>query len=184
MTAPRALLPLVVLCGAILLAPSAAAHPVHTSHADADFNAATGRLEISLRVIASDLLAALQAEAGDGAPELSWEKTAAAELDRLLFAYLRPRFRFLDAAGRELPLQWVGRDADHDDDGQRAWFYIEVALPGGPEGARVEHRLLLDRVSGQRNTVRIRHGGRSVTLSFAPGQGPRPIAFPAPGAKK
>lgn len=163
---------------ALFLAPFAAAHPVHTSHADADFHPATHRLEISLRVIAGDLLAALQTEAGAGAAELSWEKTPPAELDRRIRAYVEPRFRFLDRDGRETALRWVGRDGDRADGEQRVWLYLEVDLPGGLDGASVQHTLLFERVPEQRNTVRIRQGDRSITLSFSPGQGPRPIVLP------
>lgn len=162
---------------ALFLAPFAAAHPNHTSHADVDYHADAQRLEISLRVIAEDLLAALQAEAGAGAAELSWEKTPADELDRRVRDYVLPRFRFLTRDGREIALGWVGRDGDRADGEQRVWLYFEAQLPAGLEGVRVEHSVLHDRVPRQRNTVRVRQGDRSTTLAFAPGQSPRPIVL-------
>lgn len=168
---------LATLLVALLLAPFAAAHPNHTSHADVDYHADAQRLEISLRVIAEDLLAALQAEAGAGAAELSWEKTPADELDRRVRNYVLPRFRFLTRDGREIALGWVGRDGDRADGEQRVWLYFEAPLPDGLEGVRVEHSVLHDRVPRQRNTVRVRHGDRSTTLAFAPGQSPRPIVL-------
>lgn len=168
---------LLYLLGALLLVPFAAAHPNHTSHADVDYHADTRRLEISLRLIAGDLLAALQAEAGPDAAELNWEHTPADELDRRIRAYVEPRFRFLTRDGRDIALGWVGRDGDRADGEQRIWLYFEASLPDGIEGMRVQHALLHESVPRQRNTVRIRQGDRSLTLSFAPGQSPRPIVF-------
>lgn len=159
----------------LLAAPLARAHPVHTSHADLEFNPATRRVEIALRVIADDLLAALNT--GD-APRLSYEQTPPATLDARLHAYVRRHFRLVNPAGEPAPLIWIGREFDSEGPHQRLWLYFEAPLPAGFDGARLLHGLLLEHLSRQENTARLRHGPRETTLAFVAGDDPKPITLP------
>lgn len=158
-----------------LAAPLARAHPVHTSHAELDYRAATARVEITLRFIGADLLRAVNA--GRTTP-LDYEKSPAAALDAALRDYALAHFRLADAHGASVALAWVGREADHEDDHQRVWLYFEAALPGGLDGARVLHDGLCDEIPRQQNTVRVRDGRREVTLAFAAGAPPQVIRLP------
>lgn len=161
---PRPLALLVLLLGALLAAPAARAHPLHTAHADLELNRTTGRLEITVRVIADDLLAALNA--GRAEP-LSYEKTPAAALDAALLRYVTERLA-LTPAGAPAPavLAWVGREFDAEGPHQRLWIYLEAPWAGEFAGARVRFSVLLEAFARQENTARLRDGRRDVTLAF------------------
>lgn len=154
-----------LLClGALVAAPLARAHPLHTAHADLELNRDTRRLEIAVRLIADDLLAALNT--GRATP-LSYEKTPAAELDAALVRYVTTHLA-LTPAGASAPvsLAWVGREFDAEGPHQRLWIYLETPWPGELAGARVRFAVLLDAFARQENTVRLRDGRRDVTLAF------------------
>ena len=147
-----------------VLPAAARAHPVHTSFAEADYHADERHLEVALRVFADDLEAALGAQVGR---KISLEKTAPAELDSLIQAYLAAHFTVrAPTGGPALPFRWVGREfKDRDNE---LWLYFEVTLPGGLQGARLRHGLLVDQFSDQINTVQLRAGNRQTTLVFFP----------------
>lgn len=170
---------------AIALAPHAAAHPLHTSSAQADYRRDTQSLEIGIRVFAEDLLAALNT--GRTTP-LSYEKTPPAELDTALRAYVQEKFLVRTADGAPVPLRWVGREFDRatpghaaDDhrhpDEQTLWLYVEASLPDGLEGIRLLHALLHERFRDQQNVIRVRDGPREATLAFSRDDRPKPIRF-------
>lgn len=177
--AARALLSIVALA-ACLSAPRALAHPVHASSAQADYNRATQRLEIALRLVAEDLLAALNAARER---PLSFEKTPPAELDAALRAYAVEKFAVADSAGAAVALEWIGREfepaaPDRPADEQTLWIYLEAALPHGVEGARLQHALLHEIFPRQQNTIRVRDGRRETTLAFDRDRRPKVVQFP------
>lgn len=161
---PRPLALLVLLLGSLLAAPAARAHPLHTAHADLEVNRTTGRLEIAVRLIADDVLAALNA--GRATP-LTYEKTPAADLDAALLRYVTDRLA-LTPAGASAPvtLAWVGRETDAEGPHQRLWVYLEAPTPATLAGARVRFAVLLDTQPRQENTARLRDGARDITLAF------------------
>jgi hypothetical protein len=169
MAIPR--LPLIFIAG-LALATTAAAHPVHTSFAEADYNRATQRLEVALRVFADDFEAALSRHAGR---KISLEKTPAAELDTLMRARLAEQFLVRPADGAPVGPAWVGRELK--DAQNELWLYFEFPLPGGVEGARFRHAVLCELFRDQLNSVRVRDGERQVTLVFLPGQGEQAARF-------
>jgi hypothetical protein len=160
----------------LLLALAAAttlrAHPVHTAHADVDFRRGPDRVEIAVRVVADDLLAALDAAGG---PPVSLERTPTAELDSRLLALARAGLALTAPDGTAVELRWIGRELDEEDGHARLWLYLEAPLPGGLDGARVSFTLLHDRFPRQRNTLRARDGTRETTLAFAPGDPAKPV---------
>ncbi len=157
-----------------LLVPAAIAHPVHTSIADADYNRATKKLEVAVRVFADDFEAALSAVSGK---KISLERTPPAEFDALALRYLRERFTVIPTGSNQpVSLTWVGRELK--DAANVVWLYFEVPLPGGIEGARLRHALLGEVFPDQLNSVRVRAGTRQVTLLFPPGQAERAVTFP------
>lgn len=162
----------VLLFAALALATAAAAHPIHTSFAEADYNRATQRLEVALRVFADDFEAALSLRAGR---KVSLEKTPAAELDTLMQACLAGQFLVRPADGAPAGLAWVGRELK--DAQNELWLYFEFPLPGGVEGARFRHTVLCELFRDQLNSVRVRDGGRKVTLVFFPDPGEKTVRF-------
>jgi hypothetical protein len=165
-----------LVAAAALLAPRAAhAHPIHLAHANVTLQRDTARLEIELRVIADDLLAALNT--GRAQP-LSYEKSPAAELDAALRAYVLANFS-LTARDATAPivLSWIGREADTEGPHQRLWLYFEAPFPDELDGARLRHALLFATIDRQENTARIRDGSRDLTLRFIPGEDAKVIRF-------
>lgn len=167
----RALAIAVLVC--LALAPRLLrAHPIHTSHAEADYNLQTQRLEIALRVFADDFAHALSVRAGK---QLSLEKTPAAEFNAAAFAYVKEHFTVNLRRQSPLALTWVGRELK--DAANELWFYFEIALPNGVEGIRVRHALLGESFADQLNAVRVKAGSRQTTLLFPPGQSERTVKF-------
>jgi len=164
-----------VLLVATLATPLARAHPIHLAHANIAYNRDAGRLEIELRAIADDLLAALNV--GRAVP-LSYEKTPATELNAALQAYVQSTFA-LTPRGESAPLAltWVGREADTEGPHQRLWIYLEATFRGELEGASVRQALLLDTQPRQENTARVRDGQRDVTLHFVADADTKTVRF-------
>ena len=161
-----------LLAGAVAAAPPLAAHAIHTSVAEADYNAATRRLEVSLRVFIDDFEAALSVHARR---RLALATTPTAEFDAAAREYLAATFTVRTPDGQLAPLQWVGREVR--DASNELWFHFEVALPGGVEGCRVHHRALGEQFPGQINSVRVRDGARRLTLVFLPRQTEKTVRF-------
>lgn len=162
------------------LAQPALAHPVHLSTAYADYNTTTGRLEISVALDADDAETALSRRTGR---RISLEQTPSATLDGLLQAWLAEKFLAVDRHGAPQPLLWVGRELKESTPHYTLWLHCEVALPGGPDGARLAHLLLLDEFPRQENVLRVRAGGRECVLVFRRGDTLRSVAFPQDSAR-
>lgn len=150
------------------------AHPTHLSTAHADYNTTTGRLEISIALDADDAETALSRRAGR---RISLEQTPSATLDGLLQAWLAEKFLAVDRHGAPQPLLWAGRELKESAPHYTLWLHCEVALPGGPAGARLAHLLLLDEFPRQENILRVRAGGRECVLVFRRGDTAKPVRW-------
>lgn len=148
------------------------AHPVHSSLAEADYNRTTGKLEVAVRVLAEDLEDALSRRAQQ---RISLDRTPVVEFDRLARAYLAERFTVRTPDGVLAPHQWIGRE--YHEQTAECWLYFEVALPGGVEGARLRHALLLEINAQQLNTIRVRDRDRESTVVFYPDPGEKTVKF-------
>lgn len=143
----------------LILAPSAPAHPIRTSFAEADFRPETKKFEIALRVYPDDLETALTTHAGR---PITLARTPPPAFDLALLAYLRATF-LLRAADDSAPvLHLVGRELKDQD--QHLWIFFECELPGGLTGVRLSHRVLRDVFPEQLNALRI--GQKGKTLLF------------------
>ena len=159
----------VLLAACALLAPATSAHKFHTSFAEADYDAQTRALQITLRTFPDDLETILSRRAGR-AVSLDDKKTAAA----LTFAYLQEVFELKDARGRAVKLAWVGMEAGVDN----VWLYFEARLSKGVRGAQLRDRWLADLYEDQINLVNVRHGEQKLALTFDRGAGFQTIAAP------
>jgi hypothetical protein len=125
---------------------AALAHPSHTS--TAELVARGDSIHVAIRLFADDLIGA-----GD------------------LRAYVRRHFGMTDAAGTPVPLGWAGA--------RRAGDEVFVRLAGrsssGLSGAVVRHELLMERFADQVNLVRATYGGRTRTLVYLRGEGPKAL---------
>jgi hypothetical protein len=156
------------------LAQPALAHPVHLSTARADHNPATKRVEVSIPLDADDATHALNLRTGR---HVILEREPAADLAKLLQAWLRERFLALDADGRPLALDWVGHELKEESPHFTLWLHFEIPAPAGPEGLRLAHLLLTDEFPRQENTLRIRTSGRECVLVFRRGDTAKPVRW-------
>jgi hypothetical protein len=160
------------LLGLLLGGVTASAHPIHTSIAEADYNCATKKLEVALRVYVDDFEAALSTHARR---PISLEKTPPAEFNALAHAYLAEKFTVRTRAGAAVAPRWVGREIKPADN--ELWFYFEFALADGVEGIRLRHGALGEQFPNQINSVRIRDDGRKTTLVYLPKQTEKTVRF-------
>jgi hypothetical protein len=158
---------------ALTLASSGLAHPIHRSIAEANYNRTTQTLEVALRVFADDFQDALGAHAKK---KISFEKTPAADLDRLIEAYLAERFTIKTVDGATAKLRWLGRELK--DAENELWLYFEAPLPTRIEGIKIWHRMLSEHFRDQLNSVVVRDGTRKVTLVFLASHGEKAVRFP------
>jgi hypothetical protein len=156
-----------VLSAAFAFAPSravtgAAAHKFHTSFTEADYNAAEGSLQITLRTFPDDLENVLGRRSGK-AVRIDRKK----ETEPLLTAYLQETFQLKNAKGEAVKLSWVGMDAGVDS----AWLYFEARMPEGCAGATLRNQFMFDLYDDQINLVNVKEDGRKRTLTFKNGGG-------------
>ena len=157
---------------ALAVAPAPRAHPIHTSIADAAYSHVAQKLEVGLRVFVDDFEAVLSAHLKR---HISLAQTPPAEFDALARAYLAERFTVRTREGAIVPPRWSGREIKPADN--ELWFYFEVPLAGGVEGARIRHGALGEHFPNQINSVRIRDGDRKTTLVFLPKQSEKTVRF-------
>lgn len=148
------------------------AHPIHTSVAEADYNAATRTLEVALRIFADDFEAALSTQEKR---KVSLARTPADEFETLTRAYLAQHFTVKSPAGTAVPLRWVGRELKESVN--ELWLFFEALLPDGVEGAAIHHAMLREEFSNQINSVHVRDGSRRTTLVFLPSHREKRVKF-------
>lgn len=142
------------------------AHSVHVSTAEAEYDAKTKKLEVSLTVFVSDLELALIRQSER---EMRMDKTAAAEFDAQVMAYLEKTFVVTDAAGKAGKMTWVGREMEKESEksGDPAVvLFFEVEVPGGVEGKTLRCAVFGELFGDQVNLVEMRSGGRKVEMRF------------------
>ncbi len=139
----------------VVVAFGATAHPFHESQAEIDYSGECSCLEITVRVKAEEMEAAL---IRTQAPRLPLED---ARMQEQLKAYMRQHFTVLDAAGKPVELQWIGLEIDS----LGAWMYLQsvkVQLP-----LQLHNDVLLEHEVEQTNRVLFRANGGKQALSFS-----------------
>jgi len=142
-------------------------HSVHTSTAEAEYNAETKRLEVSLTVFVSDLEMALMRQSER---EMRLDKTPAAEFDAQVVAYLKKTFVVTDAAGKAGKMTWVGRElekASEKSGDPAVVLFFEVEVPGGVEGKTLRCAVFGELFGDQVNLLSLRAGTHQIELRFA-----------------
>ncbi len=146
------------LLAGLLPGTTATAHPSHSSIAEADWNAVTGRLEVALQLNPVDLERALRRVAKR---PLDLDKSAG--IERHLRDYLAMSFVVRQANGKPAQHVWVG----HEINLKNAWLYFEVPLPAGPENTTFAAGYFLELQPDQTNTIHFRVGRRRRSLTFS-----------------
>lgn len=156
----------------LALGANAAAHPIHTSIAEADYNPTARNLEIALRVFADDFEAALTAREKR---TISLDRTPAADFDALTRAYIAEYFTVKATDGSRVTLHWIGREIKEG--ANELWLYFAAPLPQGVDGTTIHHAMLRDQFSNQINSVHVRDGARRTTLVFLPSHREKRVRF-------
>ncbi|HKW41026.1 MAG TPA: DUF6702 family protein [Gemmatimonadales bacterium] len=129
------------------------AHPLHTTLTQLAYRDSDRTIEVSVRVFADDLRAAVGRDVTDA--------TA--------FTYLRSTFALTDRTGRPLALGWCGLRRT----GAILWLCLRAPSADGLSGLRVHARLLLELYADQINIVQATCGGRRTSLLFSRGDPPQ-----------
>ena len=148
----RLMLVLLALC-----AGAVHAHNYHMGMADIGYNAATGNTEVIHTYTAHDVEALLANLYGRHF-DLGLE-----EDQDVLRQYVEGRFT-ISAAGRRLPLQWVGIKASAD----TITIFQQLEGTAVPAGAAITDGILTDFIPTQINTVNVgaNAGRAATTLTF------------------
>ena len=156
-----------VLCQALILccgwSNQGQAHPFHTTTAELEFNAASGRYEVALKIPASDFEhmvhygAKLQASRGASTelvvqlPAKNLEKLDLKQAEKYAALYMAEHFT-LAVAGKPCGFEWIGSENDQS----ATWIYFELILPRESKisGETIlTNKVLCDLNKGQINTV-------------------------------
>jgi len=152
---------LLTLSSLLLLGGIVAAHPRHSSIAEAEWNAKTGRLEIAMQLNPVDLEQALRRLADR---PIDLDKSAG--IERLIEKYLSRVFFVREPDGKRAKLVWVGYEVDLKD----AWLYFEVPLKKGPENVTFGSAFFMELLPDQANTINFRVGKLRKSLTFTADQ--------------
>ncbi|MCA9173864.1 MAG: hypothetical protein KDB14_05190 [Planctomycetales bacterium] len=152
-------MPVIVFAASLLAGTrEAVAHPRHEALAEAEWNRATGKLEVSLRLRPEDLEQALTRMLRSGHVNLD----STADVDRHLLMYLKPRF-VIRKGDERMDLTWVGKEVDL----RHVWIYFEVDLPHDPTACQVSFTMLMDLLPDQVNTLNLRDGEKRWSHRFS-----------------
>ncbi len=161
------------------------AHPFHTSVAEAQWNEAGDRLQVSLRLSPRDLDYALSATSGR---RVVLEKMPEEEAKPLLTAYLRDRI-FLTAneqaatkaepeqiKARQQRFHYVGLEQDV----RYTWVYFELELPSLPGGIWLTNRVMFEADKTQINTFQMVKEKPAISLQTTREQATKQLTIARP----
>lgn len=131
------------------------AHPFHVSVAVADWNAESGKLEVSLRCHPIDLEQVVN--------ERAKKRVHLEKAESQVQAYLIDVIKATTRDGQDVKLEWVGMELTD----KYAWLYFEIPLKDGPSGTTLTHRLFFTELDDQVNLVTVRDGKRKRSFSFS-----------------
>lgn len=141
------------------------AHSLHQSTAEAEWNAETKKLEVSLTVFINDLELALMRQTER---LMSLEKTPAQDFDEAIRSYLAKTFVLTSSSHQIAGFEWVGREIGNTKtDDPTMTFYFELAAPSGLKGATLQHSTLCELFKDQSNLLLLRTGKKAMTLKFS-----------------
>jgi len=150
----------------LLGAARPAAHPLHSTLTEVVFRRETRTVEVTMRIFAEDLGAAVARRAARPGATSATSATS----DAAALAYVSVTFAITDERGRRLPLQWRGSRRQGD------LLWISLSAPASTlAGLRVQSSVLCELYDDQVNIVQTADGGRRTSLLFTRGDGAKPI---------
>ena len=145
------------------------AHSLHQSTAEADWNAETQKLEVSLTVFVNDLELALMRQSER---EMRVGKTAKDVFDAQARLYLSKCFIVTDVTGQKIKIEWIGCELDASTqktaEPTLTWFF-EITLPLGLKGVSVWNGIFCDLFADEVNLLLLRKGSEKIQMLFQKG---------------
>jgi hypothetical protein len=139
-----------------LAGTAAHAHNFHMGMADISYNERTGSTEIVHTYTGHDLSTLLTNLYGQQFD------LGRADSEAPLRRYVEKQFTITNAAGKRLPLQWIGAKVDADS----VVIFQEIPATKLAKGDRLHNALLIDFLPSQKNTVNLQTDGTIKTLIF------------------
>jgi hypothetical protein len=142
------------------------AHSLHQSTAEAEWNAETKKLEVSLTVFVNDLELALMRQSER---EMRIEKTPAEVFDAQAKLYLAKHFVVTDSTGQKAEMTWIGRQIDEEtkkSGDPTMTLFFEISLPGGLKAVSLQNAIFCDLFQDQTNFLQLIFGSRKIELRF------------------
>ena len=134
-----------------------AAHPLHTSLAEINYDPAAKEMRISIRVFIDDLTKASNAYA----------MSHKGSVRTPIVDYARAAFVVADRGGHALTLIPCGAKPV----GDLMWLCFRTPAPSGIAGFQVAHKVLFDLYNDQINIVQATYSGKKTSLLFTRGEG-------------
>ncbi|MES2598537.1 MAG: DUF6702 family protein [Verrucomicrobiota bacterium] len=156
----------------------AQAHSLHQSTTEAEYNAATQKLEVSLTVFINDLELALMRHSEK---LLSFEKTPVEQFDAVIQDYLTKTFVLTDASGKPADIRWVGREQDEESaqaNDPAVTLYFEMSVKGELTGCVLRHAVFGNIFKDQVNLLHLKSGAQSLQMSFKAEDGAKKLLTP------
>lgn len=155
-----------VACLLLMSVACLQAHSLHQTTAEAEYNAVTQKLEVSLTVFINDLELALIRQTER---RISFETTPPHELDAAIHAYLGTTLVLTNAQGQVAKLEWVGREADAStakSSDPTATLFLQVAQPQGLNHTQLRHAIFTELFPDQVNLICIKNAALKKELKF------------------
>ena len=158
----RALVLVVFLAPGSAWIRTAEAHPLHTSFTELTHDIRGGALRISLRVFVDDFTKAAELHARRAAkPGKRGGQT--------LVDYAIASMSLTDASGKPIAMAFCGAKRV----GDLMWLCFSALDPSRGKGISIASRVLFDQFGDQINVVKATYAGRTSSLLFTSGDGPR-----------
>ncbi len=143
----------------VIGASPAAAHPFHTTVAEAKVDRKSGRLQVALRLFPGDLEQALSLRTSR-----TIDLEATKGVDELIVRYLEEVFLVRPAPPKDKvgEVFWVGKEVSV----QTAWLYFEVALPASLGRLEISNRIFFEVQKRQINTLSIKGDELKASMQF------------------
>ena len=151
-----------VAAGALLrLMLALAAHPLHTSFAQVNFDTHAKTVDVSLRVFVDDYTSAAE----------TWAKANRSPAGSALVGYAMASFKLRGSQGGPIALQSCGDKRV----GDLMWVCLRGQFRGKPSGSTVISRILFERFDDQVNIVQTSYDGHKSNLLFTSDDSEKPI---------
>jgi hypothetical protein len=133
-------------------------HDFHSSITELEYNAASGKYEVAIRVFTDDLEATINA--GNTGAKLVVD--TGASTDEHIARYMKKAFVIYDKAQKPKPTTFIGKELD----GEVTWVYMEVEGVVNPQEIIIYNAVLVDTFSDQKNIVNCKIKGARKSFLF------------------